>query len=553
VTSLLPRLGSGRTLRLASGTILFAYVATHLLNHAAGLVSLDAAEAGRLWFLGFWRSAPMTVLFYGALALHIVLALSAIHARRTLRMPWLEGARILLGLSIPILLAAHFAGTRLAHALFGVQDDYARVVAGIWAGGGARRQFFLLCAAWVHGCLGVHFILRHRTAYRSHFHLAFATAVLLPVLAALGVLAMARELAGLPGAEPHPALGSVQAARLAWTANALVAAFISALVLLLASRLARSWWDRRRGRRIALTYPDRTVSVPLGWSVLEASRAHAIAHLSLCGGRARCSTCRVRVAGDAASCPPPSHAEQRTLDRIGAAADVRLGCQLRPIADIRVTPLLSAQDGPQRPGKAGTELDVAILFVDLRRWTTLSQQHLPHDLAYVLEQFFEIAGTGVRSEGGLPNQFVGDSVMAIFGLGTDPATACRQALRAAQVIEAGMQAGNDRLMRDFGQRLEFGIGIHAGRAAVGEVGWQDTRTFTAVGDVVNTAARLQELCKAFDVRLVASERVLELAQVDTATFSRQTLVIRGRRDELGLYPIASPGKLSLPSRSRASV
>ena len=174
--------------------MLFAYVATHLANHAVGLVSLAAAEGARVWFIAFWRSPPLTALFYAALTAHIVLAFAALYERRTLRMPPMELARIALGFCIPFLLAGHFAGTRLAYELYGQDDRYVRVVWAVWSSNRGLSQLALMCAAWVHGCIGVHFVLRQRAPYRRHIHLVFAGAVLLPVLAALGFTAMAREI-----------------------------------------------------------------------------------------------------------------------------------------------------------------------------------------------------------------------------------------------------------------------------------------------------------------------------------------------------------------------
>jgi adenylate cyclase len=280
------------------------------------------------------------------------------------------------------------------------------------------------------------------------------------------------------------------------------------------------------------------VRVPLGWSVLEASRANGIPHLSLCGGRARCSTCRVRVTdhgakGLASGLPPPTAAERRTLKRIGAAADVRLACQLRPQADAAVTPLLRADH--RSAAAFGMEREVVILFIDLRRWTGLAEKQLPYDLVYVLNEYFAAVGDAVREAGGVPNQFIGDSVMAIFGLETGEAEGCRQALAAARGIEGRMRQLNARLEREFGHSLGFGIGIHAGRAAVGEVGYRETRTLSAVGDAVNTASRLQELTKEYGVRLVISERV----GLDMASAPSRDLAIRGRRASLRIYPIAS--------------
>jgi len=114
--------------------VLFAYLASHLANHAAGLISLDAAEAGRLVFLGFWRSLPASTALYAAFVVHIGLALMSLYERRTLRMPPAELARLVLGFAIPVLLAGHFIGTRIAWQLYGRDDPYARVVWVLWKG-----------------------------------------------------------------------------------------------------------------------------------------------------------------------------------------------------------------------------------------------------------------------------------------------------------------------------------------------------------------------------------------------------------------------------------
>ena len=124
--------GSRRNLRLASGLVLFAYVTLHLVCHALGLVSLDAAEAGLRATVLLWHSGPGTVLLYGAAALHIGLALLAIYDRRTLRMAPLNAIRIALGVVMPLALIGHFVGTRLAFERYGLHADYTRVVWNLW-------------------------------------------------------------------------------------------------------------------------------------------------------------------------------------------------------------------------------------------------------------------------------------------------------------------------------------------------------------------------------------------------------------------------------------
>jgi adenylate cyclase len=349
---------------------------------------------------------------------------------------------------------------------------------------------------------------------------------------------MAREIA--PRTREFASLNlltAAQRAQLSGIASGLMITVAMLIIAVLAARALRDWREKRAGGVLALTYPGRVVRVPRGFSVLEASRENGIPHLSLCGGRARCSTCRVQVAGPAQNLPPAGEDERRTLARIGAGPDVRLACQLRPLGDIAVTPLLPAGALPalELEGLPSFERDVAILFIDLRRWTGLSEEHLPFDLVYVLNQYFTAVGDAVREAGGVPNQFIGDSVMAIFGLETAPDEACRQALAAAAGVERRMAELNERLRRDFGRALEFGMGIHAGRAAVGSVGYRDTRTLSAVGDAVNTASRLQELTKTYGVRLVISERVARAARLDTSGWQSHRISIRGRSAPLGIY------------------
>lgn len=535
---------SSRRLRLASGLVLLAYVATHLLNHSVGLVSLEAAEAGRRIFIAFWRSLPVTAVFYSALAVHIALALAALYQRHTLRMPPLEFVRLLLGFGIPFLLAVHFAGTRLAHSLYGQDDFYAAVVANIWRNAGGLGQLVLILAAWTHGCLGLHFAFRHRPRWRILQPYFIAAATLLPTLAHLGYVAMAREIAGRPELQQARTLSEAQAQTLSSIADGLMAAMALLIAGMLAARFLRGWRARTRGNMVAISYPGRVVHVPRGFSVLEASRLHGIPHLSLCGGRARCSTCRVRVDGSHAALSPMQEDERRTLARIGAGTGTRLACQLKPSGDIAVTPLLAA-GGASQPWfedlVQSAEREVAILFIDLRRWTTLSEGHLPFDLVYVLDQYFAAVGDAVREAGGVPNQFIGDSVMAIFGMENDVATASRQAMAAAAGIERRMDALNLNLQRDFsdGRSLEFGIGIHAGTAVVGSVGYRQTRTLSAVGDAVNTASRLQELTKTYAVKLVVSETVARVAGLLPVPWPAHEITVRGRSAPLRVYAVST--------------
>ena len=298
-----------RNLRMASGLILFTYIGAHLLNHALGLISLDTAEAGMEIAVEVWYSLPGTVLLYGAFATHFMMALFAVYERRTFRLPPLELLRIVLGFTMPILLIGHAASTRLAYEMFGLSSDYTRVVSNLWATGSQGWQLGLMAPGWLHGCLGLHFAFSRRWWYRQFRFVLFSAALLLPVLAALGFIAMGKELAASPAAaaaaleylNPDNAVQRLAIAQwkdnlLNWYFSIIGAAFIA--------REIRNLIERRRKRLVSLSYPGQTVRVPRGWSVLEASRSFHLPHAAMCGGRARCSTCRVRVTAGEEFCPP---------------------------------------------------------------------------------------------------------------------------------------------------------------------------------------------------------------------------------------------------------
>lgn len=533
---------SVRSLRWYSGWILLVYVLLHLLNHATGLVSLSAAETMRVWLHSLWRSAAGTLLLYGALVLHAALALVAVAQRRTWRMPLAEAVRLAFGLMLPLLMSGHIVATRWVSSNFGVVNSYERIVAALWTPWSASMQTALLIVAWVHGCMGLHFAFRARRGWQRWQPMLLSAAVLLPVLAWLGVLAMGREMdAANTVAQPASAAAAHSANWLKWGLR-------WGWCLLLGLALVAPWllhyWQRRQAqaRRIQVHYPGRVVAVPVGYSILEASRAHGIAHLSLCGGRARCSTCRVKVHCIDGGLPAAGVDERRTLARVRAPADVRLACQLRPQSDVYVTPLFKSKIAAAHANDS-VEREVVVFFIDLRQWSVLSDQQWPTDLSWVLSGYFSLVGAAIQDSGGIANQFIGDSVMAIFGHDTELSTAARQALEAAARIEQQMDEWSETLMAKFGQRLNFGIGIHAGNVLLGQVGFDKTTTFTAVGEVVNTTSRLQDHSKVAQVRLVISAKVAQLARIDHLLGAAQAVQLRGRSQALQVYAVAHPSAL----------
>jgi adenylate cyclase len=521
---------------------MFAFVLVHLLNHALGLISLEAMNAGARVLTQPWGSRPGLALLGTAFIVHFGLALFSIWRRRSLRMRFWEAAQLGLGIAIPPLLMEHEVGTAGAAAVAGMDPDYAYVQLVLWVAKPVSgvMQAVVLVVAWVHGAIGLHYWLRLKPWYATALPAVYAAALLVPVLALAGFVASgftAMRLAEEPGfidavldnvrASPEATLFVARAT----TAGR--AAAIGLVVLAFALRWARLKLARRRGLP-RLTYPDgRVAEVLPGASVLETSRAAGIPHASVCGGRGRCSTCRIRVGAGGAAAPPPSAEELRVLQRIGAPPNVRLACQLRPTADLEVVPLLAPAAGPQegfrRPAwLAGQEREIAILFADLRGFTRLADARLPFDVVYVLNRYFTAMGQAVEEAGGRLDKFIGDGVMALFGVEGGPEEGCRQALAAARLMGAALAELNRSLAGDLLEPLRMGIGIHVGHAIVGEMGYGRAKSLTAIGDAVNLASRLEGLTKDLGVQLVVSDEVARRAGLDLSGYATQVAAVRGK-------------------------
>src|SRR5262249_45694381 len=512
------------------------------------LISVQAMDAALVEIYKYWASPLGGVLLYGAFAIHYSLALWALWLRRSLKMPLSEATQLVLGFSIPFFLTDHVLQTRVADTFYGADVGYYSTVLHTYFVTNQLRgwlQLMVLVIAWVHAMIGLWFWLRLKPWYPRWQPILYAFALLLPTLAILGffeggrqVMALAEDPAWVAQlAQDHPHAPPADAALIDAVVLGVRWALVAALVAVLAARLARSRWQRRRGI-VRLTYPSgRAVQIVRGVSVLEASRMAGIPHASVCGGRGRCSTCRIKVDGAQEALPPPAPEEVKVLRRVRAAPGVRLACQLRPHGDLRVTPLLpataQASDGFRRPGYLhGAEREIAILFGDLRSFTQLSEKKLPYDLVFLLNRYFAETGHAVEAAGGRIDKFIGDGVMALVGLASGVEARCREALAAARDMSERMESLNHALIHDVPEPLRIGIGIHTGPAIVGEMGYGSAVSVTAVGDAVNTASRIEGLTKTYGCELVISEAVALRAGVDLGDAPPPEIEIPGRGERL---------------------
>jgi adenylate cyclase len=350
-------------LRLASGLVLFTFAGTHFVNHAMGLVSLEAMHQVQDMRTAVTRSTLGTIVLAAALVTHISLGLHKLAARNTLRLPLWEALQILIALAIPFLLLPHIVNTRIAHVWFGVNDTYLYELARLWPDR-AVLQSLLLLLVWSHGCIGLHYWLRLTDSYHAWRPVLWTVASLVPVMALAGFAASGQltaeimrdpqSLAALKQRSnwPNAADGDIMAGM-----RDMAQYLFGALLVVLAGVYLFRRLRPPAQAALAVTYQDGpTVEAAGGMTLLEVSRASGVPHASVCGGRGRCFTCRVKIESGLATLPSPNRTEAVALRALEAAANIRLACQLRPTAPITVTIL-------HRPAVPGP---VQVEFVEIK-------------------------------------------------------------------------------------------------------------------------------------------------------------------------------------------
>src|SRR6201991_2518073 len=343
-----------RQVRLACGLVLYAYLLSHFLSHALGNISMDALAAGVRYHTLFWRFPPVAIVFYSAALIHVALGIWAFYQRRQFKWKAIEPLQLVLGLSIPALIITHIVGARLGQSLFGHEKLYPQELYAFWVARPERAWLMsiVLIVAWVHGSIGLYFWLRMKAFFKHAAPFLLAAAVLVPTLALLGVYQGGRNVIADSGDADWRAsnlsqrqVGTVaQQQTLDEIGDYFLIGYLALLGAVLLARGARVL-NERRGGMITLSYGNgRTIRVPKGLSVLEASLRNNVPHASVCGGRARCSTCRIRIIGDCGPLPAPSKREAFVLSSVGAAdPSIRLACQLRPTSDLSFFQLFTPQ------------------------------------------------------------------------------------------------------------------------------------------------------------------------------------------------------------------
>lgn len=540
-------------LRIASGLVLFTYALLHFLNIGLGMLSpvwMDAMQDARQIVT---RSFLGALLLYGAFAVHITFALIKLAQRGTLRMPVWEAVQIGLGIFIPVLLVTHLVHTRGAHEIHNVNDEMGYIMLLLYNTADGWKQSLLLLLVWTHGCTGLHFWLRGKAWWRRNLPLLAGLAALVPAFALAGFLVEGRrvraqftdpterdvmiERFNFPDREAFAEMLTLTE-NLRWLFGVIMA--VVALAYLVK-------YVRARRQSVTIHYGNGPqINAPRGLTLLEMSRLRGVPHASLCGGRGRCTTCRVVIEEGLDLLHPPSEAEARSLAAVGAEPNTRLACQIKPMDPMTVVRVFQPDGRSKHRSHAsqGEERELALLFLDMRGFTARTTGQLPYDVVFLLNRFFDAIVPAITAQGGTVDKYLGDGFLAVFELPASDNSA-HAALRAIEGIAQALAAFNETLASEGQSPVAIGIGAHLGDVVLGEIGAAGQAPRTLIGDTVNTASRIEGATKEHKVQVFISAPLLDAAGHPVPREQMTALELRGLSRPLLAWPISEASNLSV--------
>lgn len=284
-------------------------------------------------------------------------------------------------------------------------------------------------------------------------------------------------------------------------------------------------------------------------TILDISIQNRVPHIHECGSRAKCSTCRVQILDGLDNCMPRNHQEATLARRKNFPPDIRLACQTRITGPTKLRRLVFDRKDVHQAvwddeHSIGREMNLAVLFADIRSFTPFTESNLAYDVVHILNRYFDAIGDPIHENHGYINKYIGDGIMVLFGLNPRRDTSpCVDAVRASLGILEQLDDVNEYLTEHFSHRFDIGIGIHYGPVIIGEIGFRLKKEFTAMGDTVNAASRIESETKVFGTSLLVSDEVRQAVPSDVCRFGQtHEISIRGKTGRYKVHEIVEqPG------------
>jgi len=295
---------------------------------------------------------------------------------------------------------------------------------------------------------------------------------------------------------------------------------------------------------------DRNIRVQQGQSLLEASLSAGIPHFHVCGGNARCSTCRVLILAGKEQLSTPNEKEKALKKQMHFSDEVRLACQthvegegvkltriIRDESDIDLYVTTSASSADM----IGSEKEVALCFIDIRDSTHFVATHLPFDVIHIMRKLLNCFYVTIEKNGGRIIDTLGDGLYVVFGLEKEIHESAGAALRSGyEILENLEQLNRDYLTKNFDQRISLGISIHTGTVVAGEIRVGNKKQLLVMGYPVNVAARLQNATKELNNNFIVSAEALRLSGESIPNHGETMVHLRGIDEPVAVYLLGTP-------------
>lgn len=290
---------------------------------------------------------------------------------------------------------------------------------------------------------------------------------------------------------------------------------------------------------------DKQVEADATETILRVSLRAAIPHAHTCGGNARCSTCRVMIAEGLEHCAPRNDKEQRLAEHLRFGSEIRLACQTTVSGDVKLRRLVMDEEDIEltdqlgagaMPTSAGEEKRLAILFADIRGFTPFAERLLPYDVVHVLNRYYHEVGEVIASNGGCIDNYMGDGLLALFGMEEEQEAALNAVKAGLGMIEV-VEHLKPYMETIYNRSFQIGVGVHYGEAVVGAIGAAKMKRVTAIGDAVNLASRIESATKQAGANFLISEATYEEVKDKIITGKTVRVTLAGKSGEHTLYEV----------------
>ncbi|MGK7393426.1 MAG: adenylate/guanylate cyclase domain-containing protein [Candidatus Cyclobacteriaceae bacterium M3_2C_046] len=283
-------------------------------------------------------------------------------------------------------------------------------------------------------------------------------------------------------------------------------------------------------------------------NILEAG----IDHPHACGGKAKCSTCRVFVQEGLENCKARNEAETAIALKLGFIVSLRLACQTFVKGDVSVkSPLMDEIDISladhtlinsreyTQPQVLGKDIMVSAVFCDIENYTSFAESQTSYDVIHILNRYFYYIGLIIKEFSGHIIDYFGDGFLAIFGLDDNPDHAEMAVKASLKIQEVINREFNHYLKQSFNSAFKLRIGIHSGPVIYGTIGVEGMQKMTAIGDTINLASRLEQANKTLGTKFLVSETTYQqLENLSLQAIGNFEIEVKGKKGSYRVYQIA---------------